>query len=55
MARSHFKLYFFAGEIDNTYTWVWYLEFHSRYSQILHTVSILLTVTLAIWRYIAIK
>ncbi|KAG5677483.1 hypothetical protein PVAND_007241 [Polypedilum vanderplanki] len=43
------------GETDNTYSWVFYLEFHSRYSQILHTVSILLTVTLAIWRYIAIK
>uniref|UniRef100_A0A182MGQ5 G-protein coupled receptors family 1 profile domain-containing protein n=1 Tax=Anopheles culicifacies TaxID=139723 RepID=A0A182MGQ5_9DIPT len=29
--------------------------FHMHFTQILHTISILLTVTLAIWRYIAIK
>ncbi|KFB46914.1 AGAP004829-PA-like protein [Anopheles sinensis] len=40
---------------DYPYSWAAYLMFHMHFTQILHTISILLTVTLAIWRYIAIK
>lgn len=39
----------------NAFSWAAYLLFHMHFSQILHTISISLTVTLAIWRYIAIK
>ncbi|XP_050093964.1 G-protein coupled receptor dmsr-1-like [Anopheles aquasalis] len=37
-----------------TYGWAWYIMFHSIFAQICHTISIWLTVTLAIWRYIAV-
>lgn len=37
-----------------TYGWAVYTNFHSLFSQGCHTVSIFLTVTLAIWRYIAV-
>lgn len=37
-----------------TYGWAVYTHFHSLFSQGCHTVSIFLTVTLAIWRYIAV-
>ncbi|XP_053685341.1 G-protein coupled receptor dmsr-1 [Sabethes cyaneus] len=40
---------------DYPYSWAVYLMFHMHFTQILHTISILLTVTLAVWRYIAIK
>lgn len=43
------------GTPDFSYTWAAYIYFHSNFSQILHTISISLTVTLAVWRYIAIK
>ncbi|KAL7050508.1 hypothetical protein ACKWTF_004103 [Chironomus riparius] len=51
---SHQYIYL-KGKSDNSYLWTFYLLFHSQFSQILHTISILLTVTLAVWRYIAIK
>lgn len=37
-----------------TYSWAWYVLFHAIFAQILHTTAIWLTVTLAIWRYIAV-
>lgn len=40
---------------DFRFWWTVYLLFHSNFSQVLHTISISLTVTLAVWRYIAIK
>ncbi|XP_058464988.1 G-protein coupled receptor dmsr-1 [Malaya genurostris] len=40
---------------DYPFSWAVYLMFHMHFTQILHTISILLTVTLAAWRYIAIK
>ncbi|XP_063701246.1 G-protein coupled receptor dmsr-1 [Culicoides brevitarsis] len=43
------------GKRKNAFTWAAYLLFHMHFSQILHTISISLTVTLAVWRYIAIK
>ncbi|XP_077284094.1 G-protein coupled receptor dmsr-1-like [Arctopsyche grandis] len=36
------------------YPWACFVYFHSIFTQICHTVSIFLTVTLAVWRYIAI-
>ncbi|XP_055839666.1 G-protein coupled receptor dmsr-1 isoform X1 [Episyrphus balteatus] len=43
------------GEKDFRYAWAVYLLFHMHFTQILHTISIGLTVTLAIWRYVAIS
>lgn len=45
----------FPGQQEFAYSWAVYLMFHMHFTQILHTISILLTVTLAVWRYIAIK
>lgn len=43
------------GEKDLSFSWSWFLFAHSNFTTTLHTISILLTVTLAVWRYIAIK
>ncbi|XP_053614835.1 G-protein coupled receptor dmsr-1-like isoform X1 [Plodia interpunctella] len=43
------------GKWDFPYSWAMYLLFHMHFAQILHTASICLTLSLAIWRYIAIK
>lgn len=37
-----------------SYSTAWYIMFHSIFAQICHTISIWLTVTLAVWRYIAV-
>ncbi|KAG6456771.1 sex peptide receptor isoform X2 [Manduca sexta] len=42
-------------KLDFPYSWAMYLLFHMHFAQILHTASICLTLSLAIWRYIAIK
>lgn len=39
----------------NSYGWAVFIYFHSIFSQTFHTISIWLTITLAVWRYIAIK
>ncbi|GAB0094563.1 uncharacterized protein DMENIID0001_098800 [Sergentomyia squamirostris] len=52
---STYMYLIFPGKRDFKYSWAVYLLFHMHLSQILHTISITLTVTLAIWRYIAIK
>lgn len=39
----------------NSYGWAVFVYFHSIFSQTFHTVSIWLTITLAVWRFIAIK
>ncbi|XP_053687716.1 G-protein coupled receptor dmsr-1-like [Sabethes cyaneus] len=44
----------FSREERLTYSWSWYVAFHSIFAQICHTISIWLTVTLAVWRYIAV-
>lgn len=38
-----------------SYAWAVYLLVHMHFTQILHTISIGLTVTLAVWRYVAIR
>lgn len=45
----------FTGEKDLSYAWAVYLLVHMFFTQILHTISIGLTVTLAVWRYVAIR
>lgn len=36
------------------YTWACYIKFHAIYAQLLHTISIWLTVMLAVWRFVAV-
>ncbi|XP_028159917.1 G-protein coupled receptor dmsr-1-like isoform X1 [Ostrinia nubilalis] len=43
------------GQQDYPYSWAVYMLFHMHFTQILHTASILLTLSLAVWRYLAIK
>lgn len=45
-----------AEELNrNSYAWAVYVYFHSIFSQTFHTISIWLTITLAVWRFVAIK
>ncbi|EFN84855.1 hypothetical protein EAI_10313 [Harpegnathos saltator] len=37
------------------YGWAMFVLFHMHFTQLLHTISIALTLTLAVWRYIAIS
>ena len=37
-----------------TWNWAIFIFFHAQFTQVFHTISILLTLTLAVWRYIAI-
>ncbi|CAF4920664.1 unnamed protein product [Pieris macdunnoughi] len=50
-----YRYLLFPGQEDRPYSWAVYMLFHMHFTQILHTASILLTLSLAIWRYIAIK
>lgn len=40
---------------DYPYPWAVYMLFHTNFAQVMHTISICLTLALAIWRYIAIR
>ena len=51
---SHMYLYHRPRRDTYTYGWAVFVLFHSIFTQICHTVSIWLTVTLAVWRYIAV-
>ncbi|XP_022223263.2 G-protein coupled receptor dmsr-1 isoform X2 [Drosophila obscura] len=52
---SYQYIYMEPGEKDLSYGWAVYLLVHMHFTQILHTISIGLTVTLAVWRYVAIR
>ncbi|XP_050681461.1 G-protein coupled receptor dmsr-1-like isoform X2 [Leptidea sinapis] len=52
---SIYKYMVLPETLDFSYSWAVYLLFHMHFAQILHTASICLTLSLAIWRYIAIK
>ncbi|CAH4030593.1 unnamed protein product [Pieris brassicae] len=52
---SIYKYLLLPETLDFSYSWAMYLLFHMHFAQILHTASICLTLSLAIWRYIAIK
>ncbi|XP_075163183.1 G-protein coupled receptor dmsr-1-like [Haematobia irritans] len=43
-----------SREQQLNYSWACYIKFHAIYAQVLHTISIWLTVMLAVWRYIAV-
>ncbi|KAJ9588517.1 hypothetical protein L9F63_018114, partial [Diploptera punctata] len=43
------------NEVNMPYRWAVFVLFHSHFTQVLHTISICLTLVLAIWRYIAIR
>lgn len=42
------------GKLDYHKSWAIYMLFHTQFSQVMHIISICLTLTLAIWRYILI-
>ncbi|XP_055840830.1 G-protein coupled receptor dmsr-1-like [Episyrphus balteatus] len=44
----------YPREKQLTYSWACFVKFHSIFAQTCHTISIWLTVTLAVWRYIAV-
>lgn len=48
--------YLYIRPPQNTYTYGWtvFVLFHALFAQVFHTISIWLTVTLAVWRYIAV-
>ncbi|EFN78137.1 Probable G-protein coupled receptor B0563.6 [Harpegnathos saltator] len=50
----HMYLYQRSRRDTFTYGWGVFVLFHSNFGQVCHTISICLTVTLAIWRYIAV-
>ncbi|XP_043489703.1 G-protein coupled receptor dmsr-1-like isoform X1 [Polistes fuscatus] len=50
----HLYLYHRSRKDTFTYGWAVFVLFHSNFGQVCHTISICLTVTLAIWRYIAV-
>ncbi|CAO1348407.1 unnamed protein product [Diamesa serratosioi] len=52
---SYYMYLVMKDKDDFRYTYAAYLLFHMHFTQILHTISISLTVTLAVWRYIAVK
>nr|CAD7260610.1 unnamed protein product [Timema shepardi] len=41
--------------VDFPYSWAVFILFHVHFAQVLHTISICLTLALAVWRYIAIR
>lgn len=51
---SHMYLYHRPRGDTYTYGWAVFVLFHSIFTQVCHTISICLTVTLAVWRYIAV-
>lgn len=51
---GHMYLYRRPRRDRFTYGWSFFVLFHSNFGQVCHTISIWLTVTLAIWRYIAV-
>lgn len=50
----HMYLYQRSRRDTFTYGWSSFVLFHSNFAQVCHTISIFLTVTLAVWRYIAV-
>ncbi|XP_077293117.1 G-protein coupled receptor dmsr-1 [Arctopsyche grandis] len=52
---ASYKYLVLPGQMDFPKPWAVYLLFHMHFAQILHTISICLTLSLAVWRYIAIR
>ncbi|XP_037873375.1 neuropeptide receptor A20 isoform X2 [Bombyx mori] len=53
--HGYVSLLLLPGQEDRPYSWAAYMLFHMHFTQIFHTASILLTLSLAVWRYLAIK
>ncbi|XP_017792657.1 PREDICTED: sex peptide receptor-like [Habropoda laboriosa] len=51
-----FHLYLYRRSRRDTFTYGWtiFVLFHSNFAQVCHTISICLTLILAVWRYIAV-
>ncbi|CAG9795782.1 unnamed protein product [Diatraea saccharalis] len=52
---SIYRYLLLPGQQEWAYSWAVYTLFHMHFTQIFHTASILLTLSLAVWRYLAIK
>ncbi|XP_068620576.1 G-protein coupled receptor dmsr-1-like [Battus philenor] len=52
---SIYRYFILPSQREMPYKWAAYLLFHMHFAQIFHTASICLTLSLAVWRYIAIK
>lgn len=52
---AYYYYFVLPNKNDYPYPWAVYMLFHTNFAQVLHTISICLTLALAIWRYIAIK
>ncbi|KAK9302802.1 hypothetical protein QLX08_005296 [Tetragonisca angustula] len=50
----HFYLYRRSRRDTFTYGWTIFVLFHSNFAQVCHTISICLTLILAVWRYVAV-
>ncbi|VVD05509.1 unnamed protein product [Leptidea sinapis] len=50
-----YRYLLFPGQTERPYSWAVFMLFHMHFTQILHTASILLTLSLAVWRYVVIK
>ncbi|CAB3231712.1 unnamed protein product [Arctia plantaginis] len=50
-----YRYWILPGQNEMPYKWAAYLLFHMHFAQIFHTASICLTLSLAVWRYVAIK
>ncbi|XP_076233905.1 G-protein coupled receptor dmsr-1 [Calliopsis andreniformis] len=50
----HRYLYKRSRRDTYTYGWTMFVVFHSNFSQVCHTISICLTLILAVWRYVAV-
>ncbi|XP_017887759.1 sex peptide receptor-like [Ceratina calcarata] len=51
-----FHLYLYRRSRRDTFTYGWtiFVLFHSHFAQVCHTISICLTLILAVWRYVAV-
>ncbi|XP_076631418.1 G-protein coupled receptor dmsr-1 [Colletes latitarsis] len=51
-----FHLYLYRRSRQDTFTYGWalFVLFHSHFAQVCHTISICLTLILAVWRYVAV-
>ena len=51
----HMYVFDLPKEEQYSYPWAVYVLFHSHLTQILHTINIQLTISMSIWRYLALK
>lgn len=57
LEHMSFAYYYYIelpGKLNFPYSGAVFILFHTHFTQIMHTISICLTLTLAIWRYLAI-